>query len=91
METYLTYLNNAINRITLKVSMLQFFSFFSPFLGLFDLIGRGRSASVKFYNEWIDEVKRTVPKERLLIYNVDEGWNLEFEHLLWHCESETMF
>ena len=49
-------------------------AFYSPYLGLFVVIGRGRSASVKFYNEWIDEVKRTVPKERLLIYNVDEGW-----------------
>ena len=42
--------------------------------GLFDAIDQGRSAAKKFYKEWIEEVKRTVPKERLLIYNVDEGW-----------------
>ena len=37
-------------------------------------MGLGRSAAIQFYNEWVEEVKRTVPKDRLLVYNVDEGW-----------------
>ena len=51
------------------------FLYFSSNLGLFDAIDQGRSASKRFYKEWIEEVKRTVPKERLLIYNVEEGWS----------------
>ena len=30
--------------------------------------------STKFYNQWIEDVKATVPKERLLIFNVKQGW-----------------
>ena len=44
------------------------------FIGLFDAIGSGRVAAIKYYKKWIDQVKRTVPKDRLLIYNIDEGW-----------------
>ena len=29
----------------------------------------------KNYNEWIEEVKRTVPKEKLLVFNVKQGWD----------------
>lgn len=32
------------------------------------------------YEDWIEEVKRTVPKEKLLVFNVKDGWDpiLEF-------------
>ena len=43
-------------------------------VGLFDAIAQGRGASIKFYNEWIEEVKRTVPPERLLVFDINEGW-----------------
>ena len=44
------------------------------FLGMFSVIQEGKEASVKFYNDWVDEVKKTVPKERLLIFSVKQGW-----------------
>ena len=42
--------------------------------GLFDTISGGKEESVKFYEEWIDEVKTVVPPENLLIFHVKEGW-----------------
>eukprot|EP00093_Oithona_nana_P004925 04925.XXX_165360_166169_1 [CDS] Oithona nana genome sequencing. len=42
--------------------------------GLFDTISAGKEESVKLYEEWIDEVKTTVPPENLLIFHVKEGW-----------------
>lgn len=41
---------------------------------MFSVIEEGKEASVKFYNEWIEEVQKTVPKERLLVFSVKEGW-----------------
>ena len=31
-------------------------------------------ASINYYNNWVEDVKRTVPKDRLLIFRVQEGW-----------------
>ena len=42
---------------------------------MFDAIAEGKEASVKFYNEWVEDVKKHVPKERLLVFSVKEGWN----------------
>ena len=47
---------------------------YNIFPGLFEVIGEGKEASVEFYNNWIEEVKRNVPEDRLLIFNVKEGW-----------------
>jgi hypothetical protein len=33
-----------------------------------------REKCISVYKEWIEEVKKTVPADRLLIYNVKEGW-----------------
>ena len=44
------------------------------FVGMFDAISEGKEASVAYFNNWVDEVKRTVPKEKLLIFSVKEGW-----------------
>ena len=41
---------------------------------MFGAIDDGLEDSTKFYNQWIEEVKATVPKERLLIFNVKQGW-----------------
>ena len=41
---------------------------------MFQVIEEGKEASVKFYNDWVEDVKKTVPKERLLIFSVKEGW-----------------
>ena len=59
--------------------MLFFSTYISFYLysnrtGLFDVIGCGRAESVKYYQEWIEDVKNTVPEDRLLIYNIKDGW-----------------
>ena len=41
---------------------------------MFDAISEGKEASVAYFNNWVEEVKRTVPKEKLLIFSVKEGW-----------------
>jgi hypothetical protein len=33
-----------------------------------------RERTIEVYREWIGEVKRSVPAERLLVYDVKEGW-----------------
>lgn len=33
-----------------------------------------REKTIAVYQEWIEEVKRTVPAEKLLVYEVREGW-----------------
>lgn len=33
-----------------------------------------REGSIKSFNAWIERVKSTVPPEKLLIYDVKEGW-----------------
>ena len=42
--------------------------------GMFQVIEEGKEASVEFYDQWVKDVIKTVPKERLLIFNVKEGW-----------------
>ena len=37
-------------------------------------ISEGKEASVEYFNNWVEEVKKTVPKERLLVFSVKEGW-----------------
>jgi hypothetical protein len=37
-------------------------------------IENGLEDSSKYYEEWNEEVKKCVPKERLLIFNVKQGW-----------------
>ena len=34
----------------------------------------GEEVAVKFFNDWNNMILRTVPKEKLLIYNVKDGW-----------------
>ena len=53
-----------------KVSMLQY--------GITGKLNRallaGEEASVKFYEEHVEEVKASVPPENLLVFSVKEGW-----------------
>lgn len=41
---------------------------------MFGAIESGLTGSVDFYNDWVQEVKNSVPKEKLLVFNVKEGW-----------------
>ena len=34
----------------------------------------GEEGSAQLYYEWVSAVKRTVPPERLLVFDVKEGW-----------------
>ena len=43
-------------------------------LGLFDTIGHGKEESVRFYNNWVKHVKKTVPPNRLLVFEAKQGW-----------------
>ena len=46
---------------------------FNPetFDGKFD----DKERSIKIYNEWIENVKKNVPSDKLLIFNVKQGWD----------------
>ena len=41
---------------------------------MFGAIEAGKEASIKFYNDWVQEVTCSIPKEKLLIFSVKEGW-----------------
>ena len=41
----------------------------------------GEDASVSFFNSWHNLIVSTVPKEKLLIYNVKDGWGPIVEFL----------
>ena len=41
---------------------------------MFDTIEAGEEEAVKFFNKWTEEVKKTVPKERLLVFEAKQGW-----------------
>ena len=34
----------------------------------------GEATAIKFFNDWHNLIVKTVPKEKLVIYNVEEGW-----------------
>eukprot|EP00483_Globobulimina_turgida_P012739 UN12763 len=41
---------------------------------LFDGNFEDKNNSIKIYNQWIEHVKKTVPSDKLLVWNVKEGW-----------------
>ena len=41
---------------------------------MFGAAGKGEPYSTQLYNDWVAEVKRTVPADRLLIFDVKQGW-----------------
>ena len=42
---------------------------------LFDGKFEDKERSIKVYHDWIEFVKKTVPKGQLLVFNVKEGWD----------------
>jgi len=44
------------------------------YIGIFEVIEAGKEASIEFFNEWVAEVKRSVPEDRLLVFQAKEGW-----------------
>ena len=45
------------------------------FLGLFPSVARGQEAAEEFFERWNEEVRSHVPPERLLEFEVKEGWD----------------
>lgn len=41
---------------------------------MFSAVNKGEKEAVAFYNQWIEQVKNYVPKDRLLIHNAKDGW-----------------
>ena len=42
--------------------------------GMFGAIDAGEETAVRFFNDWKAQVIREVPAERLLVFEVKEGW-----------------
>ena len=40
-------------------------------LGMFSSVRAGQEAAVQFYNDHVEEVKRHVPKDQLLVFEVE--------------------
>ena len=38
------------------------------------MIEKGEEESVQFFNDWVAEVKKNVPEDRLLLFQAKEGW-----------------
>jgi len=43
--------------------------------GMYGSVRSGEEKAIAFYEEWVAEVKRVIPDERLLIFNPNEGWD----------------
>lgn len=41
---------------------------------MFDTIEAGKEESVDFFNTWVQYVKEKVPADRLLVFEVKQGW-----------------
>ncbi len=37
-------------------------------------IAEGKDSSVRFFNQWNEQVKKVVPEDRLLVFEAKEGW-----------------
>ena len=42
--------------------------------GMFGAVSQGEAKAVEFFNLWVDTVKKTVPKDQLLIHEAKDGW-----------------
>ena len=42
--------------------------------GLFGVIDAGEETAVRFFNDWTAQVKAEIPADRLLVFEVREGW-----------------
>ena len=43
-------------------------------LGMFQAVAAGEATAVRFYHDHVNEVKKHVPADRLLVWEVKEGW-----------------
>jgi len=50
----------------------NYISKYEPIMEMFKEVEEGNG--VRFYNDFLDDAKKTVPAERLFIYNIKQGW-----------------
>ena len=43
--------------------------------GMYGAVEGGEAAAIRFFNSWREEVVREVPGERLLVWQVGQGWD----------------
>ena len=43
---------------------------------MFSAVRAGKETAVEFYREHVEEVKKHVPKEKLLVFEVQTNWNV---------------
>ena len=43
---------------------------------MFSAVRSGKETAVEFYHEHVEEVKKHVPKEKLLVFEVQPNWNV---------------
>ncbi len=43
--------------------------------GVFSSVAAGPEKSAQFFDKWAEQVKATVPQERLLIFEAKQGWD----------------
>ena len=43
--------------------------------GMFGAVDCGQETAVRFFTEWVEQVKREIPAERLLVFEVKDGWD----------------
>ena len=41
---------------------------------MFGVFEAGEETAVRFFNDWVEQVKSEVPSDRLLVFQVKEGW-----------------
>ena len=41
---------------------------------MLETVGCGKDESIRFYNNWVNYVKKVVPPNRLLVFEVKQGW-----------------
>ncbi len=44
------------------------------FSGMMVAIAEGKDSSVEYFNKWTQQVKKVVPKDKLLLFEAKEGW-----------------
>ena len=43
--------------------------------GMFGAVEDGQETAVRFYNDWTESVKETISADRLLVFEVKQGWD----------------
>ena len=67
-------------RLDAPISPAKFTCFAPTYLGpkypqgMFGAVLEGEETAVRFFNDWVDQVKSEIPQERLLVFEVKNGW-----------------